>query len=98
MGMINKIVQNSLQNTFINNNHWILVKLHTFIPNLHYTIYDSNQPMTRTLPNDIIQLFKKLKKIEQLLYRYANVMQQIDNSSRGLFIIAYATYIKFGIE
>jgi hypothetical protein len=50
-------------------------------------MYDSNQPMTRTLPNDIIQLLKKLTNIEQLLYRYANVMQQIDNSSCGLFII-----------
>jgi hypothetical protein len=57
MGTINKIVQNSFQHIFINNNHWILVKLHTSIPNLHCTIYDSNQFMTRTLPNDIVQLF-----------------------------------------
>ncbi len=54
--------------------------------------------MTRTLPNDIIQIFKKLTNIEQLLYSYANVMQQIDNLSCGLFIIAYAIDIAFGIE
>jgi hypothetical protein len=27
--------------------------------NSHCTIYDSNEPLTRTLPNDIIQLLKK---------------------------------------
>ncbi len=90
MGVINKIVQNFCQRIFINNNHQILVKIHTSIPNLHCRIYDSNQPMLRTLPNDIIYIY-----IEQLLYRYANVMQQIDN---GLSTITSATNITFGIE
>jgi uncharacterized protein YneR len=40
-GTINKIIKNSLQHLFINNNHWILVKIHTSnVPNLHCTIYD----------------------------------------------------------
>jgi hypothetical protein len=34
----------------------------------------------------------------QLIYKYANVMQQIDNSLCGLFTIAYAIDITFGIE
>jgi len=54
MGVINKIVQNSLQHIFINNNHYILVKIHTSILNLHCAIYDSEQLMIKTLPNDII--------------------------------------------
>jgi hypothetical protein len=66
--------------------------------NSHCTIYDSNKPLTRTLPNDIMQLLKKLEIFEHLLYKYANVIQQMDNSMCGIFTISYATYITFGID
>ncbi len=33
-----------------------------------------------------------------LLYSYANVMQQLDSSSCGLFTIAYATNITFELN
>jgi hypothetical protein len=39
-----------------------------------------------------------LTDVEQLLYKYAIVMQQINNSSCGLFTIAYAIDIAFGIN
>ncbi len=54
--------------------------------------------LIKTLPNDIIQLFKKLTIVKQLLFKYANVMQQIDSSSCGLFTITYAINITFGID
>ncbi len=66
--------------------------------NSHCTIYDSNKPLIRTLPNDIIQLFKKLAIFEHLLYKYANVIQQMDKSTCGIFTISYATNITFGID
>jgi hypothetical protein len=41
IGIINKIIKNSLQHLFINNNHWILIKIQTStVPNSHCTIYD----------------------------------------------------------
>jgi hypothetical protein len=49
--------------------------------NSHCTIYDSNKPLTGTLPNDIIKLLKTLEIFEHLLYKYANVIQQMDNST-----------------
>jgi uncharacterized membrane protein YpjA len=97
MGTINKIIQISFQHVFINNNHWILVKIYISIPYSHCAIYDSKIPLTNALANDVIQLFFKLTNVEQLLYKYASVMQQINSSSCGLFTIAYATYIAFGI-
>jgi hypothetical protein len=54
--------------------------------------------MTITLPNDTLQLIKNLKNVEQLLYRCANVMQQINSSSCDSFTIAYTTNIAIGIE
>jgi hypothetical protein len=74
IGTIKKIIKNSLQHLFINNNHWILVRIHTSMPNSHCMIYDSNKPLTRELPNDIIQLLKNLTIVEHLLYKYANVI------------------------
>jgi len=34
--------------------------------------------------------------VKHLLYSYANVMQQLDNSSCGFFTIAYASNTTFG--
>jgi hypothetical protein len=50
------------------------------------------------LPKDTLQLRKNLTNVEQLLYRYANVMQQINSSSCDFFTIACITNIAFGIE
>jgi hypothetical protein len=65
---------------------------------LHCTIYDSHMPMMKKLPSDTIQLLCKLINVNNLLYTYANVMQQIDNSLCGVFIITYATNIAFGFD
>ncbi len=67
-------------------------------PNLHCTIYDSHMPRIKNLPSDTIQLLCKLINVNNLLHTYANVMQQIDNSSCGVFTIAYATDIAFGFD
>jgi hypothetical protein len=93
MGTINKIIEKSLQHVFINNNHWILVKIYISIFYSYCTIYDSKIPLTNALANDVIQLFFKLTNVEQLLYKYASVMQQINSSSCGIFTISYATNI-----
>ncbi len=98
MGTINKIIQKSLEHVFINNNHWILVKIYISIPYSHCIVYDSKIPLTNALANDVMQLFLKLTNAEQLLYKYASVMQQINSSLCGLFTIAYATNIAFGID
>ncbi len=91
-------VKKYLQHIFINNNHWILVKIHMLIPNLHCIIYDSLMPMMKKLHTDTIQLLCKFINVNNLLYTYANVMQQIDNSSCGVFTITYATNIMFGFD
>jgi hypothetical protein len=68
-------------------------------PNLHCTIYNShNIPRIKKLPNDIIQLLCKFVNVDNLLYTYANEMQQIINSSCCVFTIAYAIDIAFGFD
>jgi hypothetical protein len=67
-------------------------------PNLHYIIHDSHMPMTKKLPNDTIQLLCKNINVNNLLYTYVNVMQQIDNSSCGVFTIECTIDIRFGIN
>ncbi len=89
MGTIHRSLTNYFQHIFINNNHWILVK----ILNLHYTIYDSNRLIMKKLPNNTIQLLTNIINVKHLLYSYANVMQQPDNSSCELFTITYATNV-----
>ncbi len=91
-------VKKCLQHIFTNNDHWILVKLHMSTPNLHYKIYDSHMPMMKKLPSDTIQLLCKLINVNNLLYTNANVIQKIDNSSCGVFTIAYATDIAFEFD
>jgi hypothetical protein len=59
---------------FVNNDHWVLVKIHMLIPNLHCIVYDSHMPMTKKLRIDTIQLLCKLINVNNLLYTYANVM------------------------
>jgi hypothetical protein len=92
-------VKKWFQHIFINNNHKILVKIHMSTLNLCCTIYDSHMPITKTLLSNIVQLLCKLIHVNNLLYTYVNVMQQIDNSSCPcVFTIAYATNIAFGFD
>jgi hypothetical protein len=83
---------------FINNNHWILVQIHASTLYLHYTIYDSIRSTIKILPNDTIQLLTNIINVKNLLYSYANVMQQPDNSSCKVFTIAYASDIAFELN
>jgi hypothetical protein len=98
VGTIHRSLTNCFQHIFINNNHWILVKIQASTLNLHYTVYDSNRPTMKKIPNDIIQLLTNIINVRHLLYSYANVMQQLDNSSCGLFTITYATNITFELN
>jgi len=91
-------IKKCFQHIIINNDHWILIKIHMSTPNLHYMIYNSHMSMTKKLPNNTIQLLCKLINVNNLLYTYANVMQQIDNSSCDAFTIAYAIDIAFGFD
>ncbi len=73
--IIHRYLSKCSQHIFINNNHWILVQIHTTTPDLHCIIYDSNTPRTKILLDDTIQLLTKIINVEHLLYTYANVMQ-----------------------
>ncbi len=67
--------------------------------NLCCTIYDSHMPMTKTLLSNTVHLLCKLIHVNNLLYTYVNVMQQIDNSSCPcVFTIPYATDTAFGFD
>jgi hypothetical protein len=50
------------------------------------------------MSNKTIHLLCKLTNVHNLLYTYVNVMQHIYVSSCGIFTMAYATYITFGIN
>ncbi len=63
-------VKKYLQHIFINNDHWILVKIHMSTPNLCCTIYDSHMPRTKKLLSDTIQLLCKLINMNNLLYTF----------------------------
>jgi hypothetical protein len=52
----------------------------------------------KKLPNDTIQLLTNIINVKHFLYSYANVMQQLDGSSCGLFTITYATNITFELN
>jgi len=55
----NKIINKAIQHIFINNNHWILLEIHTSTPCSHCRIYHSKQTIITLLPNDTIELLKK---------------------------------------
>jgi hypothetical protein len=71
----NRYLNNCLQHVFINNNHWILIKMHASSPNMHCTIYDSNALMMKKLSHDTIWLSTNVINVKHLLYKYANVVQ-----------------------
>jgi hypothetical protein len=93
IGSIHRYLNNCLQLVFINDNHWILIKIHVFAPSLHYTTYNSNTLMIRRLPNDTIQLLTSIINVENLLSTYANVMQQTNDSCCGISTITYVANI-----
>jgi hypothetical protein len=98
IGTIHRYSNNCFQHIFINNNHWILVKIRASTLNIHYTIYDSNKLTMKKLPNDTIQLLTNIINVKHLLYSYVNVMQQRDSASCELFIIACAIDITFELN
>ncbi len=65
---IHRYLTNCLQHIFINDIHWILVKIHTSTLNLHCTIHDSNKLTTKKLPNDSIQLLINIINVKHVLY------------------------------
>jgi hypothetical protein len=52
----------------------------------------------KKLQDDTIQLRIKIINVKHLLYTYANVMQQPNGSSCGLFTIAYTIDIVVGFN
>ncbi len=54
--------------------------------------------ITKKISNYTIQLLTNLINVKHLLHPYANVIQQLDNSSWELFTIAYAVDITFGFN
>jgi len=98
IGIIHRYLTNYFQHIFIHNNHFILIKIHASTLNIHCTIYDSNILTTKKLPNDTIQLLTNIINVKHLLYSYANVMQQPNNSSCGLLTITYVTNITFELN
>lgn len=93
-----KYTTTCLQHVFINGNHWILALIQP--NNIHYQaiIYDSKKPPNSLLPHDIYHKLQQLMPSLTFHYKYANVMQQPDNSSCGVFTLAYATDIAYQIN
>jgi hypothetical protein len=54
IGRINKMINKSLQHIFIDNNHWVLVKIHTSTLGSHCAIYVLNKPIIVKLPVDMV--------------------------------------------
>jgi hypothetical protein len=52
----------------------------------------------KKLPNDTIQLLNNIINVKHFLYSYANVMQQLNGLSCGLFTITYAIDITFELN
>jgi hypothetical protein len=67
IGTIHRYLPNCFQHIFINNNHWILVKIHASTLNLHCIMYDSNRLTTKKLPNDTIHLLTNIINVKHLL-------------------------------
>jgi hypothetical protein len=60
-------IKKCFQHIFINNDHWVLIKIYMSTPNLHCIIYNSHMPMTKKLPSDTIQLLLQTYKCEQVV-------------------------------
>ncbi len=64
----------------------------------YLTYFKAQRQTFNHLPNDTIQLSINIINIEHRLYKYANAIQQTNNSSCGVFTIAYVTDITFRLN
>ncbi len=78
--------------------HWILASLDPTNTHTPYILYESKTPYDKVLCENTTLKISKLLNIDHLDYIYANVMQQIDQSSCGLFVIAYVIDIAFNLN
>jgi hypothetical protein len=87
-----------LQYIHINMKHWILTSLNPTNTHTPCILYDSKTPYDKVLCENVTLKISKLLNIDHLNHIYANVMQQIDQSSCGLFVIAYVINIAFSLN
>jgi len=79
-------------------NHWISASLNPTNTHTPCILYDSKTHYDKILCENIILRISKLLSIDHLNYICANVMQQLDQSSCGLFVIAYAVDIALNLN
>jgi hypothetical protein len=77
-------------------NHWILTSLDLTNTHTPRILYDSKYD--KVLCENTTLKISKLLNIDRLNYIYANVMKQPDQSSCGLFVIAYVIDIAFNLN
>jgi hypothetical protein len=77
-----------------------LHSIHNILPTItnHFLKLQNFLKKMKILPYDTIRLLTNIINGEHLLYKYADVMQQIDNSLCGFFTIAYVVDITFGLN
>jgi hypothetical protein len=78
--------------------HWILTSLDLTNTHSPCILYDSKTPYDKVLCENTTLKISKLLNIDHLNYIYANVMQQIDQSSCDLFVLAYTIDIAFSLN
>jgi len=74
--------------------------IHNILPTItnHFLELQNFFKKMKILPCDTIQLLTYIINGEHLLYKYVDLMQQIDNSLCGFFTIAYVANIAFGLN
>ncbi len=95
---VKSLKRKCLQYLHINMRHWILTSLDPTNTHTPCILYDSKTPYDKILCGNRTLKISKLLNFDHLKYIYANVMQQIDQSSCGLFVIAYAIDIAFSLN
>jgi len=95
---VKSLKKKCLQYLHINMKHWILASLDPTNTHIPYILYESKTPYDKVLCENTTLKISKLLNIDHLDYIHANVMQQIDQSSCGLFVIAYAIDIAFNLN
>ncbi len=91
-----KSLKKSLKYLHINMNHWILASLEVTNTHTLCILYDSKYD--KVLCENTTLKMSKFLNIDHLNYICANVMQQLDQSSCGLFVIAYVVDIAFNLH
>jgi hypothetical protein len=79
-------------------NHWILASLDPTNTHTPCILYDSKAHYDKVLCENTKLKMSKLLHIDHLNYICGIVMQQPDQSSCGLFVIAYAIDIAFKLN